>query len=380
MTDASWVETQLGKVCTLEKRAVHPSRLGPTLVNHFSLPAFDLGKNPERVSAVEIKSNKLEVLPRSVLVSKLNPQTPRIWEPKVSNEEINVCSTEFAVLLPNESLYPGFLRYWIESEPVYSKVEELANGTSSSHQRVNLDDMMKISALLPPREIQEKITKLLSLFDQKIESRLRSESNILEIGDLMLSQLKQDGETRNVTVNELAEFHNKKRQPLSRLERDKRPGIYRYFGATSIFGYVDDYLFDGTFLLIGEDGSVINSDGTAVMQLVEGKFWVNNHAHVLTGKSVSTGVLFFMLRDLQVDMAVTGAVQPKLSMGRFQALEVEVPLELSKFTVFADIALHQVSAWRSEVQRLKTLRDFLLAKFINNEVSIADNGNPEIAL
>jgi type I restriction enzyme S subunit len=241
MTDASWVETQLGKVCTLEKRAVHPSRLGPTLVNHFSLPAFDLGKNPERVSAVEIKSNKLEVPPRSVLVSKLNPQTPRIWEPKVSNEEINVCSTEFAVLLPNESLYPGFLRYWIESEPVYSKIEELANGTSSSHQRVNLDDMMKISALLPPREIQEKITKLLSLFDQKIESRLRSESNILEIGDLMLSQLKQDGETRNVTVNELAEFHNKKRQPLSRLERDKRPGIYRYFGATSIFGYVDDY-------------------------------------------------------------------------------------------------------------------------------------------
>ena len=375
MTDDTWIETQLGKVCTLEKRAVHPSKLGPTLVNHFSLPAFDSGMKPERVSAAEIKSNKLEVLPRSVLVSKLNPQTPRIWEPEISIGEINVCSTEFAVLLPNESLYPGFLRYWIESEPVYSKIEELANGTSSSHQRVNLDDMMKISALLPPRDFQRKVTELLSLFDRKIESRLRSESNILEIGDLMLSQLKQDGKTKIATLNELAEFHNKKRMPLSRLERDKRPGIYPYFGATSIFGYVDDYLFDGTFLLIGEDGSVINSDGTAVMQLVEGKFWVNNHAHVLTGASVSTGVLFFILRDLQVDMAVTGAVQPKLSMGRFQALEVEVPTELGKFVAFADIALHQVSAWRSEVQRLKTLRDFLLAKFINNEVSIVGNDN-----
>ena len=85
--------------------------------------------------------------------------------------------------------------------------------------------------------------------------------------------------------------------------------------------YVDDYLFDGIFLLVGEDGSVIREDGLGVTQYVWGKFWVNNHAHVLQGKPpVSTEQLYLYFAFESVAPYVTGAVQPKLSQGRMNTI------------------------------------------------------------
>ena len=66
-----------------------------------------------------------------------------------------------------------------------------------------------------------------------------------------------------------------------------------YYGAAKILGYINGYLFDGRYLLIGEDGSVVTKDGKPVLQLVTGKFWVNNHTHVVQGKSpISTNFLY----------------------------------------------------------------------------------------
>ncbi|MCH8474880.1 MAG: restriction endonuclease subunit S [Opitutales bacterium] len=87
-----------------------------------------------------------------------------------------------------------------------------------------------------------------------------------------------------------------KRVPLSKRQREKRQGSFPYYGATSVMDYIDDYLFDETLLLLGEDGSVLKEDGTPFLQYVWGKLWVNNHAHVLKGVSgVSTEELYLFL-------------------------------------------------------------------------------------
>ena len=70
-----------------------------------------------------------------------------------------------------------------------------------------------------------------------------------------------------------------------------------YYGATGIIDYVDDFIFDGTYLLIGEDGSVEQEDGTAFSQYVSGKIWVNNHAHVLIGKELVSKSFFILLSN-----------------------------------------------------------------------------------
>ena len=119
---------------------------------------------------------------------------------------------------------------------------------------------------------------------------------------------------RATTLGEVIEIFDSKRIPLSGREREARRGKYPYHGAASVMDYVDDFLYDGIYALMGEDGSVINEDGTPVLQYVWGKFWVNNHAHVLRGKNgISTEHLLLHLKGCNIAPFVNGAVQPKLN-------------------------------------------------------------------
>ena len=81
-------------------------------------------------------------------------------------------------------------------------------------------------------------------------------------------------------------FFDNLRKPLSSIQREKMAHIYPYYGAASIVDYVEDYLFDGTYILISEDGAnVIDSFGHPLTQYTYGKFWVNNHAHIVKGSN-----------------------------------------------------------------------------------------------
>lgn len=132
-------------------------------------------------------------------------------------------------------------------------------------------------------------------------------------------------EFKKIKLGKLLVNHDRKRVPLSSREREKHQGIYPYYGAASIMDYVDDYIFDGKFILLGEDGTVINEDGTPVLQIAEGKFWCNNHAHVLTNSAlVDFDYLYYLLKGTNISSIVTGAVQKKISQSNMNNLEVEI--------------------------------------------------------
>lgn len=88
----------------------------------------------------------------------------------------------------------------------------------------------------------------------------------------------------NVSFGDVTDNFDKKRIPLSAAQREKRQGKYRYYGAQGVIDLVDDYIFDGTYLLIAEDGENLKSKKSNIAQLASGKFWVNNHAHVIQCK------------------------------------------------------------------------------------------------
>lgn len=129
-----------------------------------------------------------------------------------------------------------------------------------------------------------------------------------------------------VRLGDVVEILDSRRIPLSSIERAARPGPYPYYGATSVMGHVDDYLFDGLYLLVGEDGSVETPLGRPVTQLVGGRFWVNNHAHVLRGRSdADTKYLAYALNSVQVRPFVSGSVQAKLSQANLRRIPVPYP-------------------------------------------------------
>jgi type I restriction enzyme S subunit len=126
------------------------------------------------------------------------------------------------------------------------------------------------------------------------------------------------------SLGEVSEFLNNLRKPVTRSQRQSGP--YPYYGAAGIQDYVSDYLFDGKYILVGEDGTVVTDDNHPVVQIADGKFWVNNHAHVIRPvENEDFDYLYYALTNSSIGDLVSGAVQPKLSMTNLKSLNFDWP-------------------------------------------------------
>jgi len=136
------------------------------------------------------------------------------------------------------------------------------------------------------------------------------------------------------TIAAVAQFFNSKRKPVT--AKDRKAGPYPYYGAAAIQDWVSDYIFDGMFVLVGEDGTVQTSDGKLMVQLAQGKIWVNNHAHVLQCETEDdTRYLAYALALVDAGPFVTGAAQPKINMGNLKRVTVPWPAPHIRFGVSA---------------------------------------------
>lgn len=133
-------------------------------------------------------------------------------------------------------------------------------------------------------------------------------------------------ETTTFRFEDLTVNFDKRRIPLSSGQRENRQGQYRYYGAQGVIDYVDDYIFDGKYLLIAEDGENLKSKKQDIAQIVEGKFWVNNHAHVVQGNALClTEYLCYLLNHNDLSGYITGSAQPKLSQANLNAIAFDIP-------------------------------------------------------
>lgn len=135
-------------------------------------------------------------------------------------------------------------------------------------------------------------------------------------------------------------------------------------------GYVDDFLFDEIRVLLGEDGTVVNSEGKPILQYVWGKYWVNNHAHILASSSeYSLEAIYVALKRTAINQIVTGAVQMKISQRNLKSLELEMPSS-EELGYLQDL----FAAYRSnqdENTKLAALRDALLPRLMSGEIDVS---------
>lgn len=119
--------------------------------------------------------------------------------------------------------------------------------------------------------------------------------------------------------------HDARRVPVR--ESNRKPGPYPYYGASGVVDYVDSFIFEGLHLLIAEDGENLRTRQTPIAFLADGKFWVNNHAHIVTGKSgvADTRFLSYILSATDVSGYLTGSAMPKLSQKAMNAIEIDLP-------------------------------------------------------
>ena len=127
-------------------------------------------------------------------------------------------------------------------------------------------------------------------------------------------------------LGDVAICHDNRRVPLSAAQRANRKGPYRYYGAQVVIDHIDDYLFDGEYLLIAEDGENLRSQKQDIANLASGKFWVNNHAHIIqTNDACDLRYLKYLLNLTDISGYVTGSAQPKLSQDSMMGIRLSLP-------------------------------------------------------
>lgn len=386
-----WREVKLGDVCDVKggKRLPKGSSLTTIKNNHPYIRVRDLGQNKilqlnqdyEYVDDETQKTiSRYTVSQNDVLISIVGT-IGLIGIVGRSLDKSNL--TENCVKLINlKEIDKDFLYYYLISK---RGQDEIKQGTVGAVQaKLPLKNIQSIKISLPPLGVQRKIAGVLGALDDKIELNNKINQNLeLQAQALFKSWFvdfepfggKMPDDWKNGKVDDIIELFDSQRIPLSGNQRENMQKIYPYYGATSLMDYVDNYIFDGKYLLLGEDGTVIDDKGFPVLQYIWGKFWVNNHAHILRGKNgFNVESLYLFFKQTNIKSIVTGAVQPKVNQANLRALPAIIPnLDImKKFNETIEPLFSLIRNNRDENTRLEKLRDTLLPKLMSGEIDVSN--------
>ncbi len=313
-----------------------------------------------------------------VLVNITGDSVARVCLAPEDGREARV-SQHVAIVRPDSTrLLCRFLAYWLVSPRVKEHLLTLASA-GATRKALTKRMLETLQLPLPGVDEQQRIVSVLSALDTKIDSNHRM-SEVLHAAGAALVERAQSHASTLVAVGDLAKFHNSRRIPLSASQRSLRPGPFPYYGATGIIDFIDDYLFSGRYVLVGEDGSVQTDGGHPVVQYVWGDFWVNNHAHVITFGDVAPEIGYLVLREANVAPFVTGAVQPKLSMRRLREVRLRWPRDIGTLESELRVLFELFRVATAETKTLGGLRDALLPKLISGEIRVPDAMDSEEAI
>lgn len=303
-----------------------------------------------------------------------------------------VSQSQMKLTVDRSKADPAFVYYALRSPIGQHEIKSRAITAGVPH--INLSLFQQLQLPIPPLPTQRKIAAILSAYDDLIENNNRRIKLLEEMAqriyrewfvdfrypghenvplvDSELGPIPLDWEVANIGA--VAENFDRQRKPLPGMVRALRPGPYPYYGAAKIFDFIDDFIFDGTYLLMAEDGSVTTPEGKAVLQYVTGKFWANNHTHVLCGTRLSTEHLYLLLADVPITGYITGAAQPKITQANMNRIPCVVPPQQIT-AAFDDTAIsifRALTTMASQISALRATRNLLLPRLISGEVDVAD--------
>ena len=287
----------------------------------------------------------------------------------------------------DNSVNSKYVYYWLSTSFGHDSIYMRAIG--SAQPAITIDIVKKYKLFLPNRQTQDKIVDIMSGYDLAIENNNKRIKILEQMAENLYKEWfvrfrfpgHEDVEFENgipkgwevKRLNEVLSLLDSQRKPLSSMERDGMAQNYPYYGAAGQLGYVEDYIFDGTYLLLGEDGSVITEEGYPYLQYVWGKFWVNNHAHIIekNGK-FSVEFLYCLFKKMNIQAIVTGVAQPKISQGRLLSRKVIIPDDntLLRFDELIQPIFLQIKKLTESNQNLIKQRDLLLPRLMSGKLQV----------
>lgn len=287
---------------------------------------------------------------RHVLYAKLRPYLNKVATP----EFVGKCSTELVPLLPKDGIDRSFLTYILRRQATVDFV--MASVTGSRMPRTDMKVLLSMPVPLPPLDEQRRIAAILNRAAKIERLRMQAQERLREFmpalfvrmfGDpgensmegRLVDAVQRDRGRLSVPVvplGKICDILDRHRKPITK--RDRIPGPYPYYGASGVLDRVADYIFDEPLVLVGEDGAKWGPGETSAFA-IDGKTWVNNHAHVLRPRRtyLVDDWLIHYLNASDLAPFVSGITVPKLNQRRLKDIRIPLP-PLAEQRRFAKIA------------------------------------------
>ncbi len=304
------------------------------------------------------------------------------------------------IVCKDNLLDKNFAFYLISSNLVKQQLSAAAQQTKIRH--TSPDKIKDCTVWIPELNVQKRISKTLRSLDRKIEINHAINHNLeamaKQLYDYWFVQFdfpdengkpyKSSGgkmvwneklkreipETFDVKpLKKIIKLEDYKRVPLSSVQRASMHGIYPYYGATGIMDYVNDFIFDGDYILLAEDGSTSDAEGFPIVQYIWGKNWVNNHAHIISHTQKEyLPFIYQMLKTIPAKKIETGSIQKKISQENLLGYNVALPKD-DLIKRYCDIIIPLWDNRKKKIEEINLLsnqRDNLLPLLMNGQVSV----------
>ena len=270
----------------------------------------------------------------------------------------------------NKCLVEWFFVYFRHRNIIHSLTRQ-----GAGRYKLNKASLVTLPITLPLIAEQEKIASFFGAVDRRL-TQLRHKRELLQtykrgVMQKIFSQKirfkdaigAEFPDWEETTLGQASIFFDNERIPLSSDERRLRQGIYPYYGASGIIDSVNDYIFNGSYILLAEDGANIITRSTPVAFMAEGKFWVNNHAHVIQAKG-SNKFLVEYLESLRYEKYNTGTAQPKLNAEVCKMIQIKLPhlQEQEKIANFLTAIDRKIEAFSHQIDQTEKFKKGLLQK------------------
>ena len=277
----------------------------------------------------------------------------------------------------NNHEYTPFIAMALNNAKMDKQLKRLVSSSVRMDGLLNIsfEDYMSVTIHLPSPSEQKRVADFL----QKIDERITAQEKLLAslkkykrgvVAAILSHQLKFSDAAGNpypewtsCTLQDVVDFLDGQRKPLESADRAKRQGQYPYYGASGIIDYIDDFIFDEPLLLLGEDGANILNRSTPLCFIAEGRYWVNNHAHVMRPKAgQNIKFLCELLESLDYTRYNTGTAQPKLNQEKCRRIEIALPVyeEQCRIADFVSALDQRTDTAESILDYLRSNRDGLL--------------------
>lgn len=338
----NWVWVRLGDVNKYISKSVNPISEPDKIFELYSVPSM-VDNYPEIIAGSDIGSSKQSVCKKDVLLCKINPRINRVWKVSQFTDNELIASSEW-IIIRNNHIDANYLMYCFQSKYFREFMLSNVSGVGGSLMRAQPKYVQTYPIPLPPlseqQRIVERIEELFAKLDEAKE-RLQEVADSFAVrkagilhkaftGELTKQWRRENGVSdeswEEKKLSEITENQDSKRIPLSKSQRDNMNRIYDYYGASGIIDKVDDYIFEGKKLLIGEDGANLVTRSKDIAFIADGKYWVNNHAHILDVKdTVLLMYLCHYINNMDLIPYVTGSAQPKLTQAKMNNIKIFLP-------------------------------------------------------